>query len=332
MKKNWLKYQRANRNKTIPILYFPVIQLLGINIKELIYSVDNQVLAMQTIIKNCPVSAAVSMMDLSVEAEAFGSEIRFFDYDVPTVIGRIIENEEDVNNLVVPKVGNKRDGIYLDAIKKASKVITDRPILGGVIGPFSLAGRLMDMTEIMVNCYIDPSLVHKTLQKVSEYIKNYILEFKKAGAKGIIMAEPAAGLLSPELCEEFSSRYIRDIFNEVRDDDFIICYHNCGNVIPLVDTIISLDADIYHFGNSIDIKEMLELMPSDKIIMGNIDPAGQFRNGNVQSIQKITTQLLERCNYDNFVISSGCDIPPLSSWENIKAYFKAIEIFFQNKN
>ncbi|MDD4000513.1 MAG: uroporphyrinogen decarboxylase family protein [Bacilli bacterium] len=330
MKKGWLKWQRANRNKTIPILYFPVIQLLGINIKDLIYSVDYQVEAMQTIVDNCPISASVSMMDLSVEAEAFGSKIRFFDYDVPTVVGKLIEEEEDVEKLVVPKVGSKRDGIYLTAISKASKLITDRPILGGIIGPFSLAGRLMDMTEIMVNCYINPGLVHKTLEKVSEYLKKYMLGFKRAGAKGIIMAEPAAGLLSPELCEEFSSKYVREIFDEVRDDNFIIIYHNCGNVVPLVETIISVDADIYHFGNSIDIEQMLKLMPSDKLIMGNIDPAGLFKNGTVRSIQDATTKLLERCNhYENFLISSGCDIPPLSSWDNIMAYFNAIEKFYQ---
>ena len=39
-------------------------------------------------------------------------------------------------------------------------------------------------------------LVHIVLRKVTEYITNYILEFKKAGASGIVMAEPAAGLLS----------------------------------------------------------------------------------------------------------------------------------------
>jgi uroporphyrinogen decarboxylase len=326
--KNWLEWQRANRNKTMPILSFPAIQLLVINIRDLIWSADHQVAALRVIKERCPISASVSMMDLSVEAEAFGAEIRFFDYDVPTVIGKIIENEEDLDKLKVPEVGHKRDGIYLEAIKKASAE-TEFSIFGGVIGPFSLAGRLMDMTEIMVNCYTNPGLVHGTLKKVAEYIKNYALGFKKAGAKGIIMAEPAAGLLSPELCEEFSSQYVREIFGALRGDDFMICYHNCGNVLPLVQTLISLDADIYHFGNSIDIEEMLKLMPSNKLIMGNIDPAGQFRNGTPESVRKATKELLERCSgYENFVISSGCDIPPLSSWDNIMAFFSAVEEYY----
>ena len=35
------------------------------------------------------------------------------------------------------------------------------------------------------------------------------------------------------------------------------------------------------------------------------------------------------CKYPNFVISSGCDIPPLSSWDNIDAFFAAVKEFYQ---
>ena len=38
-------------------------------------------------------------------------------------------------------------------------------------------------------------------------------------------------------------------------------------------------------------------------------------------------ELLEKCSsYPNFIISSGCDIPPLSSWDNIQAFFNQVEI------
>ena len=34
------------------------------------------------------------------------------------------------------------------------------------------------------------------------------------------------------------------------------------------------------------------------------------------------------CSHKNFVISSGCDIPPLSSWDNIDAFFNAVDEFY----
>ncbi len=96
---------------------------------------------------------------------------------------------------------------------------------------------------------------------------------------------------------------------------------------PVIKTI---KADIYHFGNAIDIKEMLEIMPDDKLIMGNIDPASVIRNGTPKSIYQEVTNLLTRCRvHDNFIISSGCDIPPDTSWDNLDAYFKAIQDFYK---
>ena len=113
------------------------------------------------------------MMDLSVEAECFGSQIRVTDDEVPTVIGSVVNTMEDAQALQVPQVGAGRTGLYVEAISKALKLITDRPIFASVIGPYSLAGRLMDMTQIMMNCFDEPEMVHATLEKATEFILAY---------------------------------------------------------------------------------------------------------------------------------------------------------------
>ena len=65
--------------------------------------------------------------------------------------------------------GACRTGLYLDAIKKAAGLITDRPVFAGVIGPFSLAARLLDVTEVMIDCYEEPDMVHIVLDKVTQF-------------------------------------------------------------------------------------------------------------------------------------------------------------------
>ena len=83
------------------------------------------------------------------------------------------------------------------------------------------------------------------------------------------------------------------------------------------------------FGNATDMPRMVELMPSDALVMGNIDPAGEFKNGTPESIRQATLSLLKACSpYPNFVISSGCDIPPTSSWDNIDAFFAVVKEFY----
>lgn len=329
--KKWMQDQiLLTRKKAMPILSFPSIQLMDITVKELISDSDKQAKGMKLISEQCDTAAAVSMMDLSIESEAFGAEIKVSDDEVPTVVGKIIESIEDAENLKVPKVGDGRTGLYIDAIGKAVKLITDRPVFAGVIGPFSLSGRLMDMTEIMVNCMIEPELVHKTMEKATEFLIEYIKGYKAVGANGVVLAEPAAGLLSPDLIKEFASPYAKKIVDAVQDDDFIIVYHNCGNTIPLIDSILSIGASAYHFGNAIKLADMLQLVPEDIVVMGNVDPAGEFRNGTPESIRKVTNDLLNGCSsYKNFIISSGCDIPPLASWDNIHAFLDAVKAYYQ---
>lgn len=330
--KKWIADTIANpKKKAMPVLSFPAIQLMDITVRDLISDSDLQAKGMKAVADRVDSAATVSLMDLSLEAECFGSEIRFSDEEVPTVIGSVVNSEEDANALEIPKIGAGRTQIYIDAIEKAVKLIEDRPVLAGVIGPFSLSGRLLDVTEAMIYCYEEPDMVHTVLDKATTFLIDYIKEYKKVGANGVVMAEPLAGLLSPDLAGEFSADYVKRIIDEVQDDDFVVVYHNCGNsVIPQVDSIIGTGSPFLHFGNAIELEEIIPLIPSDIAVGGNVDPAGQFRNGTIESVKEETNRIMNACSkYPNFIISSGCDIPPMSKWENIDAFFEAVDEFYK---
>ena len=236
--KLWLEEIKNSKEKLpMPILSFPCVSLMGVSVKELTTNSDLQAKGMQLIAQRHKTLASVSMMDLSVEAQAFGAEIRFSEDEVPTVVGALVSSPEEADGLAVPPVSAGRCLNYVDAIKKAKALIKDRPVFAGVIGPFSLAGRLMDVSEAMVNCYVEPDMVHVVLEKCTEFLINYINEYKKAGANGVVMAEPLAGMLSPVLAEEFSAPYVKKIVSAVQTDDFIVIYHNCGDNILLMTDI-----------------------------------------------------------------------------------------------
>lgn len=317
----------APHKKPMPVLSFPAVQLMGITVKDLISSSDHQAKAMALIAQHTDASASVSLMDLSVEAEAFGATTRVSDDEVPTVTGMLVHDEDEAAALAVPQVGAARTGLYVEAIRKACDLITDRPVLAGMIGPYSLAARLRDVSEIMMDSYDDPDMVHVLLQKSTEFLISYAKAYKEAGANGIVIAEPVAGLLSPDLAAEFSAPYVKKIVDAVQDDSFLIVYHNCGGaVVAQLPSILSIGAAAYHFGNAIDMLDVLQKVPDDTICMGNIDPAGEFRGGTPDSMREATLSLLKKCSgYKNFVLSSGCDIPPLSKWENIDAFFAAAQ-------
>ena len=331
--KSWIEGLKGTQpKKPIPVLSFPCVSLLGITVRELISDSELQAKGMKAVADNTDAAASVSFMDLSVEAECFGAKVVVSDDEVPTVNGRIINDMDEAEALEIPAIGSGRTQIYIDAIKNACEMITDRPVLAGMIGPFSLAARLLDVSEIMMDCYDDPDMVHLVLEKVTAFLIEYAKAYKTAGANGIVMAEPVAGLLSPTLEEEFSSPYVKRIAEAIQDDEFVLIYHNCGDNVPkMLDSIMTTGCAAYHFGNAMDMeKDIIPQVSEDTVVMGNIDPAGTLRMGTPEKVREETLALLEKCSkYPNFVLSSGCDIPPMTPWENIKAFFSASEEFYK---
>ena len=315
----------ASVKKPLPLLSFPCAALMDVTVRQLIHDSSLQARGMKLVADRVPSAAAVSLMDLSVEAEAFGASIHESDDEVPTVVGALISEEEEADALQIPAVGAGRTGLCVKAIETAAREITDRPVLAGIIGPYSLAGRLMDVSEIMILCYDEPEMVHTVMEKCTAFLTEYCRAFREAGADGVVIAEPLTGLLSPSLALEFSHPYVQKLIAAVQTDDFCVIYHNCGDNVPhMISNIYQLGALGYHFGDAIDMMDVLPQAPEDVLVMGNVSPAGQFQGGTPESIAQITKQLLQTCgSYPNFVISSGCDIPPQSSWENIDAFFAA---------
>lgn len=322
-----------DEKRGLPLLSFPSVQMLFVTVKELIESSSLQALGMRTLIDEYDMPASLSNMDLSVEAEAFGAHAVYAADEVPTIIGTLLSGEADVDALRVPRVGDGRTGICVEGVRKALRLVTDRPVFGSCIGPFSLAGRLMNVNKIMLDCYDEPELVHRVLRMAADFITAYIEAYKEVGAHGVVMAEPLAGVLSPALIQEFSSDYVREIVDKVQDERFLVIYHNCGSSVNrLVEPILSTGCRVFHFGDAVDMAEMLAQMPSDRLVMGNISPSKHFLGGTPQSIRNKTERLLRACgSYPNFLISSGCDIPPLTDLENINVFFAAVRSFYYRR-
>ena len=75
--------------------------------------------------------------------------------------------------------------------------------------------------------------------------------------------------------------------------------------------------------------DALAKIPGDTVVMGNVDPAGELFGGTPESVRAATLNVMESCRgHNNFVVSSGCDIPPLTPWDNIDAFFGAVKEFY----
>ena len=317
---------RVGEKRALPILSFPAAKALGIPVDEMARSAELQAKAVFHA-SRLPTAAAVSPMDLSIEAEAFGARVRFAPDEVPAVTGQLVPDEDAAKALAVPDLARGRVPVSLAAIAAEKTQIADKPLLAGVIGPFSLAGRLMDVSEILYACVDEPETVHLVVEKAAQFVTSYIQALREAGADGVVMAEPLAGVLSPAMMEEFSCGAVQAVISAVQRADFPVVYHNCGRLAPAAYPMLAdLGAAAYHFGNAIQMTDALAAMPRDVLVMGNVDPAGVLTSGTPARVREATLALMAACGKaENFLPSTGCDVPYAAPWENIEAFFAAVE-------
>lgn len=324
---------KSDKCFSMPIMTHPGIELLGKRVLDAVTDGEIHYQAISILNEKYPQAmACTAIMDLTVEAEAFGAGLSMSDNEVPTVTGRLLTCYDDIEALQIPTLEVARVPQYLKANSLAAKGI-EKPVFAGCIGPYSLAGRLFDMTEIMMAIYTEPQTAILLLEKCTTFLVNYCRAIKATGVAGVIMAEPAAGLLSDADCSQYSSLYVKQIVEAVQDDSFAVILHNCGNTGHCTSAMLATGAKGYHFGNKADMVEALKVCPADVLVMGNLDPVELFKMASAEEVSCRTEDLLNRAaSYSNFIISSGCDTPPEIPFANIEAFYQAVERYNSESN
>jgi uroporphyrinogen decarboxylase len=164
------------------------------------------------------------------------------------------------------------------------------------------------------------------VDQAAAFLAGYARAFKEAGAAGVIMAEPTAGLLSPRALGEFSSAYVKRVVAAVDGPAFALILHNCAAKLIHLPHVLAAGARGYHFGSPMDLPAALRQVPAGTLVCGNLDPSKIFVQSPPDEVRLATRNLLAAMTGQgpgNHVLSSGCDIPPKTPLANLDAFFEA---------
>jgi uroporphyrinogen decarboxylase len=316
----------SDRRLAMPIAVSPGLRLIGATVRELVTDPAKQSAAQAALHERYGTPFLLSAMDLSAEGEAFGCTVAISETEVPTVTGRLVVSMEQAQALALPKPGDARTGVYLETVRRLRQLSSNCLVLAGCIGPFSLAARLVGVSEALELTLTDPDLMHLLIDKSGRFLAAYAQAFRQAGADGLILAEPAAGLLSPRSLSQFSSAYVRRIAESVQDGHFALILHNCAAKLLHLPAILETGLTTFHFGAPMDLAAALRKVPKEVVLCGNLDPTAVFCQATPEEVSQRTAQLLDAtAPFPNYVISSGCDLPPSAKIENLDAFYEAVK-------
>jgi len=311
----------GGKNLVIPLLSSPGVRLSETSLKKNLTDSEIQYKTLSMLIDKFKPDGIFPMMDLTVEVETLGLRIDFPENNHPSVINHPIKNKRDLDALKGNWNGiTGRMRIFSEVIEKITKKYSI--IKGGyIIGPFSMAGELMGAHNSALNVILNPELVSECVDFSLKVITEYAHSLFNAGADTLAVLEPLAVLLSPEQYKEFSLKPFQRLVSNLNNRSLIL--HICGNTNHLIKLMCDSGAIGLSLDSGVNFKDLKKTVPKEIALIGNLDPVNILLRSTPEEVTKATKNLIEIMNgTENFILSSGCDIPIDTPFENIEAFMK----------
>ena len=325
------KLNKANRDGerlVAPLVGFPGINMTNSTIKLAQQNHGEHFRIIQAISETFEPDAVFPLMDLSVEANALGRFTVFPTSDSPTVVkGEFsidqLERKREINIAFDGRLLG-----YVETVKMMSLGLPASTIKGAFVsGPYSLAALIMGADDAAMATVMHPEELHELCHFTTEKIQQYIRLLIAAGAQAICILEPSAVMLGPDHFTSFSADYVRNIVDSCKFTGVATIYHTCGNTMHLIDRMADTGIDAISLDSAsagVDLPKAARALTSDVAIMGNINPTGTIFSGKPQEVEAEVNDLMKQMEpFENFILSTGCDLPQDTPSENITAFMEA---------
>lgn len=318
----FFKTLAKNKSLAAPLMGFPGIQLTKTNLKTNLFNPRLQAESLMLISDLSGVDVMFQMMDLSIEAGALGLTVSYPADESPSIVGHPLETAKDLARF-------KNIDIMADCrVQAAAETIgilkheQEKPVIAYICGPFSLAGLLLGATEILMALYDKPDDVLEIIEFATNLELAYAKKLQAAGADAVCLLEPTAMMLPPGDFTKYAGGAIKNIVSEI---DIPAILHICGNTSHLIDEMCRSGVSALSLDTVVDLPAVISSqIPDDICVMGNIDPANLMLRGTPEEVTRAVRELKQKTlKFDNFILSTGCDLPPDTPLENIKAFVKA---------
>jgi len=301
----------------IPLIGNPGAKIIGKSLKDCLTNAETQASALVALYKEIQPDGMFAMMDLTVEAEYLGCELIFNENDPPAVLQPAFEKIHDIEKLFANKNTGGRMPLFAEVIEKVKRVI-DVPICAYVIGPFTLAGQIMNLGLAMKSTRKSPKFLHMALKECSRIIIEYIKLLEDAGVDLVCILEPSAMMISGNHFNEFSGQYCEDIISKGISRMSVL--HICGDTNHLIPEMLSTKPDGLSLDKQVNLADIQGTINDGTVLIGNIDPVGVLTFSDPKTVEKESVKIIDSMKEKgNFIFSTGCDVPQEAPLENLKA-------------
>ncbi|MCD4673562.1 MAG: uroporphyrinogen decarboxylase family protein [Anaerolineaceae bacterium] len=305
----------------VPLLGFPGIQTTKSTVRQNMFNYGLHFRSLMNLVKRYNPDTMFMMMDLSLEMNALGGPVRYDEFAAPSVLDHTVVTEDDLEALY--KINIRQDARingFLETMRLMVKYFNVMPA-AYVIGPFTLASHLLGASNAAKATIKNVDFLHKVLDFTVGVIKDHVDMLTKAGAEMICVLEPSAMGISPKSFGEFSQPYLERIYTGFKPYSVL---HICGNSSHLVERMADCGVQGLSLDAGTDLVAAAEKVADKVVIIGNVPPVEVVWEQSPHEVYSFTQDLMRKMSpFRNFILATGCDLPPDTPLENVQAMMNA---------
>jgi MtaA/CmuA family methyltransferase len=261
---------------------------------------------------------------LTGEAATMGCQANYHEdkNDFTPTIEKGVQNYDDIQ---LPQPDEGIMGVILEAVRKSRKSVGDDiPIIVGVTGPFTIAGHIRGVNDLLTDVILNPELVHKIIDKTWQLSASFANAAVESGADVVTFIEPTASIIGPDFFKEYALPCLKKTIAAVKAP---VVLHICGDSMPLMEMMVETGTAGISVDQKVNIARAKEAIRDRCSVVGNVDPVAVLQmkkpDGVFQDCQRILAEGTD-------VLAPGCGISPYTTTENIRSMIKARDIFCKN--
>ena len=276
----------------------------------------------------------------SMEMFEFDSVVVPYDMcTIPEALGLKVSIYEDVEDILFPTIPEKwkspeevqipgdylqrgRMPVVSQAIKLLSEKIGKTHAIGTwILGPFTLAGQLVELDVLMKMAIKEKAKVEALLDRLVDLIIDLGRHYREIGADYVSLREMGTGadILSPRMFKMLIQPRLRKIF-ESWDSPKIL--HICGSTDLIIEMMNDCGAEAISVDHKNTLSESRRKIGDQALLLGDYDG---FTLPGQASLEEIG-QAIKGCIESGVdAVWPGCDIWPDVKSENLKAINSTIK-------
>ena len=320
-----LSHKEADRVPVYPILSGVTRKLVGASYKE--WATDEKLCA-EAFIKSTElfdIDCVVSLIDLSVECDAWGQKLIFPENEAahPDYSDCVIKEIEDYAK--IKKVNYRKSERMMMHIGVCRRLVKElkgkKPIVAFVFGPLGVLSMLRSQQELYMDLYDDPDAVLAAAREINETLKDYVAALCDTGVDAVMFDTlfASGSIMSKQMWVEMEGGLVSELAEIVRRKNCLTMIHNCGKDIYFDVQIEAMKPAAISFlfppDDCRSFAECKEKYGAKLTLIGCVTPVNAVMGTDAEWDGQCRDQIDAMAKGGGFILATGCEYPANASFD-----------------